>query len=301
MKANIVGAFKRNAPFGTEIAFSKGLQQLGVEVNEVDPSYEGESFATDVDFTLVFKWLEGDYAEELKTIDGVKIVYQPDDSRFPHIRSMMSQMRSLCDYAFTFDLYGAQLAEKLGYLKSQQLLLTADPDLYRPLPNVKKDIDFCFVGSLTGGPSHQGRAKMISLLLAAGMNVAYTSDLYDLPKLVELYNRSKVVLNHATDIGQKFGTGYGYQCRHFEAGMTRACVLSNEVLDEEQLGEQKLENFVRYRDERTLIQLASGLVSKTAEFNNYTDRMASALYDEIRLRHLPIHRAEEIVDFVGSL
>jgi hypothetical protein len=298
MRINLVGAFIRNAPFGTEIAFKKGLLRLGKHlVNCIDTSQPGQVWDHEADATIVFKWME-DYWGDLSRCKGKKIVYQPDDLRFPHIRNMMNKMRAYCDYAFTFDDDGAQMALSEDYMivpydKAEKLLLTADDEIYRPLPGVKKDIDVCFVGSLTGGANHQSRMRMCEIVSQIpGIKTHFVTDLYNTEEIVRIYNYSKVVLNHATDVGQSFGTGYGYQCRHFETGFTRACVLSNKVIND-----TALQNFVEFESEGLLTSHVEGLL----EHSTLREGLARDFYDELMASHRPEHRAQQMVDFIESL
>lgn len=293
MKINLVGAFLRNHPFGTEIAFLKGLQQLpDVAVTCIDPSYDNQHFDFDADFTVVFKWIEGKYRDDLTLCSGKKVVFQPDDQRFPHIMEMMRQMRPVCDYALTFDANGAKVAEQLGYLKSQKLIVTADPTLYRVIPDVQKDIDVAFVGSLSGGECHRSRAKMCQIVSSLGLKTSFVNGLYDIEQLNLLYNRAKVVLNHATDVGQRFGTGYGYQCRHFEAGFAGAFVLSNEVLEE-----NEIQNLCTFRDEQSLAKNVIDWVS-----DDSARELAQKMYfQELNEFHAPYTRGLQMVEFLGAL
>jgi spore maturation protein CgeB len=291
MIINMVGAFIRNNPFGTEIAFKKGFEQIpGCIVNTVDPSRLDQNFIEDADFSIVFKSLPK-YREEFSRIKGLKIVYQPDDSRFPHIQFMMKDMLNFCTHALTFDNDGANIALSLGYKKSKTLLLTADPDLYKFIPNTEKSIDFCFIGSMSSNVHHKSRIEMVKLLKNAGFSVRVEKDLFDIEKVVKLYNSSKIVLNHATDIGQSFGEGFGYQCRHFEAGFSKACLLSNNVLNE-----KRLFNFASFKDKYSLLNQARFLLQNSEE----REQMAIDFYEEIIDNHLPVHRAKEILEFVGA-
>lgn len=293
MNINLVGAFIRNAPFGTEIAFKKGLERLGGhKITCLDTSYPNQSFDMDADVTIVFKWMEG-YWNDLSNCGGNKIVYQPDDIRFPHIMDMMRKMNKYCDFALTYDDEAAKIAGGIGYKKSQRLLLTADPELYRNIPNTEKDIDVCFVGSLTGGHNHRSRAHMCHLATAIGLKTKFATDIYDIEEIVNIYNRSKIVLNHATDVGQSFGSGYGYQCRHFEAGFTKACVLSNAVIDDD----RSVKNFPTFSDEKDFLLMTRKLLSN----DDLRSSFASDLYDELNSKHRPEHRAADIIDFIGTL
>lgn len=290
MRINIVGAFIRNAPFGTEIAFQKGLQRLGGhDLTLIDTSYPDQQWDYDADLTIVFKWMEG-YWEDLQRCGGKRVVYQPDDLRFPHIQQMMRDMRRYCDMALTFDDDGARMARDFGYRDARKLLLTADDELYRNLSLIR-DIPICFIGSLTGGPNHASRLRMCQIIQREFPGkFLCLSDVYDIERIVIVYNRSKVVVNHATDVGQEFGTGYGYQCRHFEAGLTGAAVLSNKVLNGDEL-----KNIEVFSNEDELVHQLHTLTDL------FVNESGHHLYHELKMSHLPQHRATEMLQKISEM
>lgn len=289
MKFNLIGPFIRNAPFGTEIAFAKGLEKDGHTVFRIEPESNRQDINTSVDATIIFKDADQTTKDIISKISGLKIVYQPDDLRFTHIQQMMRDMRSVCDRAFVFDYTGIDLAKDLGYINPERLLLTADNELYKHIPNMQKDLDVCFVGSLTGGANHASRRKMVDIVSKMkGIRFGVASDLYDIGEIVRIYNRSKIVLNHATDVGQPFGFGYGYQCRHFEAGFTEACILSNKI------SECDITWFPQFDSEQMLIEHINYLLKNDDTRKGY----AQKLYDDLYAHHLPIDRAKQIVDYV---
>ena len=294
MRWNIVGAFIRNNPFGTEIAFRKGLERIGETVTVIDPSYPGQTFDGSPDVTLIFKWLEpGIYRHIVQGLPGKKIVYQVDDLRFDHIKTMMIAMRDTCDHALTFDDDGASLARQYGYKSAQRLLLTADNQLYRPIPGMVRNIDVSFVGSLSSGYNHRSRMRMLEIVRGMGLKMLVANELFDIPKINQIYNQSKIVLNHATDVGQPFGHGYGYQCRHFEAGFAGACVLSNKIDNDDALN-----NIVTFDSEQNLVeQIQRILTGWDAYYSDHGD----ALHAELTTCHTPEIRAQEMLQFVRSL
>lgn len=295
MRWNIVGAFIRNNPFGTEIAFRKGLERCGEHVTAIDPSYPDQVFDESPDVTIVFKWIDkGPYREKIKSLPGHKVIYQVDDLRFPHIRTMMTEMRSVCDHALTFDDDGAALALKYGYKTAKKMLLTADNLLYRHMPGLPKDIDVCFIGSLSLGQNHASRVKMVDIVSKIpGIKLAVTHELFDIGKVCEIYNRSKIILNHATDVeANQFGYGYGYQCRHFEAGFTKSCVLTNHVVND-----RTLVNMYEFSDEKTLVENVKSLIYT----KGFREVLAENFYNELNERHLPIHRGAELIQFARSI
>ena len=301
MKLNLIGPFLVNHPFGTEIAFAKGLQQIGHTVVEVDPNVDRNltGLEVDADATVVFKSCCG--AEPALGRMPPKmpiVVYQPDDLRFAHIREMMLQMRQFSKLFLSFDDHGANIARIMGYKAAETLLLTADPDLYSPDDSVEKDIDVSFVGSLGDSIAHGSRRRMIEIVSREaekrGWKTWFGEAYFDgrTPQTpVEIYRRSKVVLNHATDVGQPFGWGHGIQCRHFEVGMTRSCLLSNYVYKWK--GDARYEPpFNSFRGESSLTESIEFLLG------GYYKTSAKYAYDRINEYHLPIHRAKQLVDFI---
>lgn len=308
MKISLIGSFVRNKPFGTEIAFAKGLRQKGCEVVEWDPFVNDEPpknwfINENFDYPkaiIVFKdhgKKTYKYLKELKKRKQAKIIeYQPDDIRAPGILNMMKHMRQFCDYAFTFDDRGAEVVKKeCGYIKAQKLLVTADPDLYRPLENVEKDIDFVFVGNLSNPEMHKSRVKMINLLKKWKFNVVVINT-FNVEEINLLYNRARVVLNHATDVGQNFGYGYGYQCRHFEAGFAGSCILTNEVIEDNGCG---LKGFLRFSCADSLFEWANALINCTDD--NFKIKKGNSCFELMKKYHTPEKRAEEIIGFIDSL
>lgn len=296
MKLNMIGSFVRNAPFGTEIAFEKGLKEIGVDVATWDPSSNmGTHWHSSPDAIIMFKD-HGSHAHDVieycKSNGAISIVYQPDDMRAPGIHDMMKDLRDICDYAFTFDQYGAATALDLGYEKTEQLLLTADTSLYFPIEGIQKDIDFCFVGNFCNSIMHKSRIKMINLLKGAGHNVIATTT-FDTHLINTLYNRSKVVINHATDVGQPFAHGYGIQCRHFEAGFTGAAFLTNSILD---VSSDLPQNMSTFHSEDDLLKVASYLIKPVSP-----TRSGKKLYAELMKNHRPVHRARQIVNFIEGV
>lgn len=293
MKLNLIGPFVVNAPFGTEIAFAKGLRRLGHEVIEVDPNVTTYC-PTEADATVVFKSCVGLEDVMLGNLKHPIVVYQPDDARFPHIREMMLMMRKHADLFLSFDDHGAEIAKTMRYRAAETLLLTADDELYCPSPQpIERDIDVAFIGSLSDPVAHASRRKMIQIVQAEADKRGWTTAFgttQDIPKILDVYRRSKVVLNHATDVGQRFGTGFGLQCRHFEVGMTRTALLSNLTLGD------KLDPipYVIFSDEHSLILQLEYLL----EDDLHWQEAGESLHAMIMLNHRSEHRAKQLVEFI---
>lgn len=303
MSINLVGPFFCNFPFGTEIAFAKGLKELGLEVFEVDPNVDQglDGLDQSADYTVVFKSCVGN-ERHLKRLKGPIVTYQPDDARFPHIRRMMMLMRGYSDLFLSFDDYGARVAREMGYRAAETLLLTADPELYCPSPElIERDIDVSFVGSLGDPTAHASRRKMIELVAATsdknGWKFSYGEHYFNRPgqfSPVQIYRSSKITLNHATDVGQDFGTGFGLQCRHYEAGMTGTALISNDTV-----GHYFDLPFYRFRSEETLLNGIEWMLGSDEETGESRwKQYGRKLRDAVMASHKPVDRASQLNDFM---
>jgi len=293
VKLNLIGPFVVNAPFGTEIAFAKGLRRIGVDVIEVDPNIDIglQALDVDADATVVFKSCCG-HEHHLKMLNGPVIVYQPDDARFPHIQRMIQLMRPYADLFLSFDDFGAAYAKSLNYRAAETLLLTADDELYCPSPeSITRDIDVSFVGSLGDPVAHASRRRMLEIVSneakRKGWVCAFGTS-QNIPEVLDVYRRSKVVLNHATDVGQAFGTGYGLQCRHFEVAMTRTAFVSNSI---DPLSGVAVLPYYQFRSEESLIWGIEYVMKNYAEYGD-------TFYAEVMRVHRPEHRAAQLIDFI---
>lgn len=289
MNLNLIGPFVVNAPFGTEIAFAKGLKAMGHGVNTVDPNIESQLSAIDraADATVVFKSCVGHEDRLLGDLKGPVVVYQPDDARFDHIKKMMMDMRKHSELLLSFDDYGAGVARTMGYRAAETLLLTADNELYCPSDKpVEKDIDVCFIGSLGDPVAHASRRRMCQLVDAQKRWKFTWGTTQSIPVILDTYRRSKVVLNHATDVGQPFGHGYGLQCRHFEVGMTRSALVSNSMY-----AKSNILPFREFDSESSLLDAVDDAIANH-------DVIGRWMYDAVMDRHRPTHRAVQLVDFI---
>lgn len=298
MKLNLIGPFVVNAPFGTEIAFAKGLREAGHEVSEVDPNVTTYC-PENADATVVFKSCVGHEDIMLGGLKHPIVVYQPDDARFPHIREMMLMMRKFSDLCLSFDDHGALVARALGYRAAETLLLTADPDLYSPSPTpIERDIDVSFIGSIGSPTAHASRWRMINQAKIVAQEFGWKTHFevsQDIPHVVDIYRRSKVVLNHATDVGQPFGTGFGLQCRHFEVGMTKTCLFSNKLLNWDPFVPRP--TFCQF-DGETFVDRLVEIIMRKVEGIPYYQLAAENLYKDITDGHMPIDRAKQLVEFI---
>lgn len=313
MIINMVGPFTVNAPFGTEIAFKKGLEMAGADVFTWDPNLfdgPGVSLSATADATIVFKSCVGREDElarwrrdTVKFKDEPYILYQPDDMRFEHIRQMAVDMRLYCDYFLSFDDGSAQIAQTMGYQNCQKMLVTADPAVYHPTPvcpgrEKHKPIDVCFIGSMGDPVAHASRRRMVQIARELGMkhgwHTVFKEDIRDPETIRQLYVQSKVVINHATDVGQGFGLGYGLQCRHFEVALTRTCLLSNRMAGMDVLQHPPFEIF---RDETSFKMKLKDLVNDKESRDDVADDLVSWM----QIGHLPIHRGIQLMRYIEEI
>lgn len=289
MKLNLIGPFVVNAPFGTEIAFSKGLKALGHEVVEVDPNLTTYC-PEEADATVVFKSCVGHEEIMLRGLKHPVVIYQPDDARYPHIRDMMLMMAKYGSLFLSFDDFGANLAKTMGYGWAETLLLTADPELYSPSPTpIVRDIDVSFIGSLSDPVFHKSRRRMIQIVQNVADHYGWKTHwevTQDIPHVVDVYRRSKIVINHATDVGQPFGWGYGLQCRHFEVAMTHTALLSNSEYGGKWTG-------LTYDGEDSLIERLIQVID-----GNDWQMWADFSRKWVTHGHMPTDRAQQLVDFI---
>lgn len=305
-KINMIGPFVVNAPFGTEIAFKNGLEQLGYEVNAIDPNVEDLDKIDEKAVTVVFKSVLGKQEQLKKLNRNSVILYQPDDMRFPHVREMALEMLPFCEHFLSFDESSAKLAQNLGYKNCKKLLVVADPAVYyrkytesvcdtKVETRHSRPIDVCMVASLGDPVSHTSRRRLsqISHELGRehGWNVQIHEGIRD-PKIInKMYNQSKVVINHATDVGQEFGSGFGFQCRHFEVALTNTAYLTNTIIGE------KGQPFCEFSTEKEFRFWLEELVFDETTRNNFADNG----FEWVNEKHLPHHRAQELVDYIKEV
>ena len=297
MKINMIGPFVVNAPFGTEIAFKKGLERLGHVVNAIDPNI-GLIDSIDRDCpTVIFKSVLGKQ-EQIRGISRNSVIlYQPDDMRFQHVRQMAIDMLPYAEHFLSFDRSSARIAEDMGYKNCRKLLVVAEPTVYYDdfVFSDYKPIDVCMVASLGDPVSHASRRKLAQIALELGdkhkWNVQIHEGIRNPDTIRQMYNQSKVVINHATDVGQAFGTGFGYQCRHFEVALTRTAFLTNTIIGE------KGQPFCEFNTVDGFKFWLEELVSDKKTRNNF----ANNGYEWVNEFHLPHHRAQELVDYIEEV
>ena len=149
------------------------------------------------------------------------------------------------DRYFFINSASVEVARRAGYKHTSHLPHAVDPSVFRPLPDVRKDIDFCFVGSWS--PKRQ---KHVEAAFEVSRNGAVYGPkwwrkmvrevrLWRLVKgryiggeaLVRLYNRSKIVIN-VTEWGAGAGASRsGMTMRLFEVPATGSFLLTDFSVD----------------------------------------------------------------------
>jgi hypothetical protein len=292
VRINLVGPFYRNAPFGTECAFASGLIQEGHSVVCHEPgNFLSEPLDPAADATVFFKWVP-EQTHSFKE-GGLRVIYQPDNLEFEHIRQLMSTARDHgVTHALTFYDTGCALARDMGFVAAEKLMLTADPDVYFHDADHKM-YAASFVGGLGHGPEHVSRQRMVrAARLILGDKFLCTTT-FDIPTIRHIYSHSRVVLHHATDVGQPFGHGLGLQCRHFEAALCGIPVLSNVVWQERPDVLQGLDTF------SSMEELGEKLFAYGAAMQTHTIVPSSCDIRRAAIRdHGPRVRASRMVEII---
>ncbi|MBI3601114.1 MAG: glycosyltransferase family 1 protein [Nitrospinae bacterium] len=164
------------------------------------------------------------------------------------------------------------------------LLNGFDESLFRPIPNIQKDIDILFIGTITT------RRKEILNRLKSQFNVLIASAFGE--EMVRLFNRAKIVLNiHAEDV-------LDTETRVFEVLGCGAFLLTERLSPENPFSRNELVEF----------DTTEELCNKLQYFLNHDDdrnKIAGHGYAAAFSGHTYIHRAQEIIRimsaYVGSM
>ena len=149
------------------------------------------------------------------------------------------------DWFFFINSASAEAAQRAGHEHTSHLSHAVDPEVFRPLPHTRKDIDFCFVGLWS-----RKRQRFIEAAFEVSKNgavygpkwwrkMARDVRLWRLVKgryigseaLTRLYNRSKIVIN-VTEWGAGAGASRsGMTMRLFEVPATGSFLLTDFSVD----------------------------------------------------------------------
>ncbi|WP_341676025.1 glycosyltransferase [Niveibacterium sp. SC-1] len=113
------------------------------------------------------------------------------------------------DHMFCINRVGAQMAHERGFDNVSYLPHAVDPDAFRPIPEVRKDLDFCFVGIWSRERERHLAAALELTRSGAIYGPRWFKRTWKKPAywgvvrggyiagepLVRLYNRAKVVIN----------------------------------------------------------------------------------------------------------
>lgn len=149
------------------------------------------------------------------------------------------------DRYFFINSSSVAAAKAAGYVHAAYLPHAVDPDVFRPLPGVAKDLDFCFVGlwsrkrqqyieaalELTGNGAVYGPKWLRKTFRNARLRRLVKGRYIGGEALVRLYNRTKVVIN-VTEWGAAGGAQRsGMTMRLFEVPATRTLLLTDRSAD----------------------------------------------------------------------
>lgn len=220
---------------------------------------------------------------------------------------------SCFDWYFFMNSSCVAAAQAAGYRRVGYLSHAVDTSSFRPLPRVAKDLDFCFVGTWS-----DKRQRFLETVLSVSRNGAVYGPKWrrktwfdprfrgivkgtyiDGEPLVELYNRSKIVIN-ITNWGKGEGRNRsGMTMRVFEIPATGAFLLTDEsfelgsvVAPGEHVGTfEGMEDFrakfdFYLKNDALRERVAVAGMNRVRAGNSY-DRMAATIvekYDEVVMR-----------------
>lgn len=149
------------------------------------------------------------------------------------------------DRYFFINSASVEAASAAGYCHAAYLPHAVDPQVFRPLPGVEKDLDFCFVGlwsrkrqryieaalDVTGNGAVYGPKWFRKTLGNRRLRRIVKGGYIGGDALVRLYNRSKIVIN-ITEWGAAGGVKRsGMTMRLFEIPATRSLLLTDSSAD----------------------------------------------------------------------
>jgi spore maturation protein CgeB len=139
--------------------------------------------------------------------------------------------------------------------------LASDPDIFRPMPDLPRIHDLCFVGARYGI-----RERLVRALRRAGVRVSafgggWEGGRIDVAGMARLFAQSKIVLGvgtigHTTDL-------YSLKLRDFDAPMSGSCYLTHDNPDLHPLFVRG-EEFVAYRSIDECVDRARALLADEA-------------------------------------
>lgn len=289
MRIFYVNVIEQNAGWGAECFINKEFLNQGHFTYCVDYRnnrynlYNLFSKAPDCD---VFLLQRGDYfpISLLKSIQIPRFFWASElvSRNRDQDRLLMSH---LFDHVFFHTNACKQTAISRGWVdqaNSSVLLNGFDPSVFRPMPEVKKDIDVLFTGTVTP------RRKTILGELAKDI------DIYIPPKkfltteeIVVLFNRAKIVLNiHADNFPDT-------ETRIFEVLGSGGFVLAERLSEENPFTAEEL---VEYSDNADLVKK----IRYYLEHEDQRARIAHNGHTAAMNKHTYAVRAKEIADVMAS-
>ena len=286
MKILYVNVIECNAGWGAEVFVDKGFRNLGHTTHCIDYRKNRDQLHhlfTELPEHDVFLLQRGDYFP----IDLIESVRVP---RFFWASELVSRCRDqdrllssgLFDHIFFRTKRCIETAVSYGWVKRDRcsiLLSGFDETIHRMNPDIKRDIEILFVGLITP------RRKTLLEKLQSNFNVTIASAFGS--KLVQLFNRSKIVLNiHAEDYKDT-------ETRVFEALGCGSFLLTERLSEENPFSCEHLVEFETFDE----------LCDKIEYYLDHTkerDTIAMQGYAEAVARHTYTHRADEIAKTMSA-
>ncbi len=281
MKILYVNVIESNAGWGAEVFVDKGFHNLGHTTHCIDYRKHRDklhSLFTELPEHDVFLLQRGDYFP----IDLIEAVRVP---RFFWASELVSRCRDqdrllssgLFDHIFFRTKSCIETAVYYGWVKRDRcsiLLSGFDETIHKGNPDIKRDIEILFVGSITP------RRKELLEKLQSEFTVTIVNAFGK--ELVQYFNRSKIVLNiHAEEHKDT-------ETRVFEALGCGSFLLTERLSEENPFTDEHLVEFETFDE----------LCDKVKYYLDHTkerDTIAKQGYTEALARHTYTHRANEII------
>lgn len=169
---------------------------------------------------------------------------------------------------------------------------TADLRIFKPMPDVKKDIDVAFVGSIANGPLYGSRLRYLlhiepilrekgyNLYVGGGQLYFFNDKSLSLAEYVNIVNRSRIVLNFS----QTYDGLRHLKIRVMETMACKAFSMTEDCVDIKHFFEQGKE-YDAFDSEEQLSEKLLHYLSHDAE----REEIANAAYEKMTQIYTPCH------------
>jgi len=148
---------------------------LPTQMDRIQPEYD---LYLQVDDGLTYRWVRSDLHPSAWWIIDTHLQFDWDKEKAVDF-----------DFLFTAQKDGAERLKFEGFDNAKWLPLGCDPEIHCRIPNVKKQYNVCFVGSLIPGR----RTELIELLKDEVPRVHVTQAYFE--EMAKIYTQSKIIFN----------------------------------------------------------------------------------------------------------